>query len=99
MFDDTRPWDEKLTLYRDSIENGGDMFTINRSRPIHLPVAEAEPLKQEMQAFITSCETGLPAPTAVDDALAVQRVLHSMMQNFAEFGTAEDAPSAARERG
>ena len=99
VFDDTRPWAEKLTLYRDSITPDGDNFAVARARPLHLPLEEAEPLKQEMQAFITSCETGLPAPTAVDDALAVQRVLHSMMQNFAEFGTAEDAPSAARERG
>ena len=99
VFDDTRPWAEKLTLYRDSITPDGDNFAVARARPLHLPLEEAEPLKQEMQAFITSCETGLPAPTAVDDALAVQRVLHSMMQNFAEFGTAEDAPSAAGERG
>ena len=86
VFDDTRPWDEKLTLYRDSIENGGDMFTINRSRPIHLPVAEAEPLKQEMQAFITSCETGEPALTGIEDALAVQEVLEQMIERYAEFG-------------
>jgi len=86
VFDDTRPWDEKLTLYRDSIEPDGDLFTINRSRPVCLPVAEAEPLKQEMQAFITSCETGEPALTGIEDALAVQRILHQMITHYTEFG-------------
>ena len=86
VFDDTRPWDEKLTLYRDSIEGDGDIFTINRSRPLYLPVAEAEPLKQEMQAFITSCETGKAALTGIEDALAVQQVLHQMIECYTEFG-------------
>ena len=86
VFDDTRPWDEKLTLYRDTIETEGDIFGINRAKPLHLPIAEAEPLKQEMQAFITCCETGEPALTGIEDALAVQRVLHRMLECYTEFG-------------
>ena len=98
MFDDTRPWAEKLTLYRDTITEDGDNFAIARSRPLHLPLEESEPLKQEMQAFITSCQTGAPALTGADDALAVQRVLRSMTETFTEFGIAGDAPPAAQER-
>jgi len=86
VFDDTRPWAEKLTLYRDDISPDGDNFAIRRAEPQHLAMAESEPLKQEMQAFITSCETGQPAVTGVEDALAVQRVLHQMIENYTEFG-------------
>ena len=98
VFDDTRPWAEKLTLYRDVITPDGDNFAVSRSRPLHLPLEESEPLKREMQAFVNSCETGLAGPTGVEDALAVQRVLQSMIENFTEFGTAGDTPSATRER-
>ena len=90
VFDDTRPWAEKLTLYRDSITPDGDNFAIARAKPVHLPVAAAEPLKQEMQAFVTSCETNTPALTGLDDAMAVQTVLEAMIENFIEFGTTGD---------
>lgn len=98
VFDDTRPWAEKLTLYRDVITPDGDNFAVARSKPLYLPLEEAEPLKQEMQAFVASCKTGLPAPTGVEDALAVQHVLHAMTENFTEFGTTGENPSATRER-
>ena len=97
VFDDTRPWDEKLTLYRDAIEADGHIFTINRSKPLHLPVAEAEPLKQEMQAFVTCCETGEPALTGIEDALAVQKVLQRMIECYTEFGTAPSQDAAVRQ--
>ena len=98
VFDDTRPWAEKLTLYRDIITPDGDNFAIARAKPVNLPVAEAEPLKQEMQAFVTSCETNTPALTGLDDAMAVQSVIEAMTKNFTEFGTAGDNRHAARER-
>ena len=98
VFDDTRPWAEKLTLYRDIITPDGDNFAIVRAKPVHLPVAEAEPLKQEMQAFVTSCETNTPALTGLDDAMAVQTVLEAMTENFIEFGTAGDDRPATLER-
>ena len=88
VFDDTRPWAEKLTLYRDIITPDGNNFAIARASPVHLPIAEAEPLKQEMQAFVTSCETNSPALTGLDDAMAVQNVLEAMTENFIEFGKA-----------
>ena len=98
VFDDTRAWAEKLTLYRDIITPEGDNFAISRAKPVHLPVAEAEPLKQEMHAFVTSCETNKPALTGLDDAMAVQNVLEAMTQNFIEFGKAGDDQSATLER-
>ena len=99
VFDDTRPWAEKLTLYRDDITPDGANFAIARAAPLHLPVPESEPLKQEMRAFIACCETGNAPPTDIDDGLAVQRVLQTKADNFTEFGTAPDhldiAPDAA----
>lgn len=89
VFDDTRPWAEKLTLYRDDISPDGANFAIARAAAVHLPVAESEPLKQEMRAFLSCCETNEAPPTGIEDALAVQRVLETMNRQFAEYGAAE----------
>ena len=88
----------EAALYRDIITPDGDNFAIARAKPVHLPVAEAEPLKQEMQAFVTSCETNSPALTGLDDAMAVQTVLEAMTENFIEFGIAGDDRHATPER-
>ena len=46
MFDDTRPWPEKLTLFSDNITQAGELFVVERANPVHLPVKESEPLKE-----------------------------------------------------
>ena len=57
-------------------------FLIDRASPIALPLAEAEPLKDEMQAFVQSCDSGCPAPTDINEAVAVQQVLDAMQKNL-----------------
>ncbi|MEX0503368.1 Gfo/Idh/MocA family protein [Alphaproteobacteria bacterium LSUCC0719] len=94
VFDDTLPWAEKLTFYRDDITPDGANFAIARSAPVHLPVPESEPLKQEMRAFISCCETGTAPPTDIVDGLAVQHVLQAIEANFIECATAPDMPDA-----
>ena len=84
VFDDTRPWDEKLTLFTDDISQDGDYFTITRQPPQLLAVPQSEPLKDEMRAFIQSCASGNPAPTDIKDALAVQAVLEQMQHQLVD---------------
>jgi UDP-2-acetamido-3-amino-2,3-dideoxy-glucuronate N-acetyltransferase len=78
VFDDTKPWPEKLTLYQDAMRLNGEHFIIDRASPVALPVPEAEPLKDEMRAFIAVCETGSPAASDISEALNVQTVLDQM---------------------
>ena len=75
VFDDTMPWPDKLTLYQESMRLNGEHFIIDRAKPIALPVTEAEPLKDEMRAFISCCKTGNPPPSDISEALNVQIVL------------------------
>ena len=82
VFDDTKPWPEKLTLFQDQIRLKSEHFTIERASPIALPVPEAEPLKDEMRAFIQTCETGKPAPTGIAEAIMVQQVLEIMQSQL-----------------
>jgi len=98
VFDDTRPWAEKLTLYHDEITPDGANFAITRAAPIQLPVPESEPLKQEMRAFIACCETGAAPPTDIADGLAVQRILQTIDDTFTEFGAAPGSPDVTLAR-
>ena len=78
VFDDSKPWPEKLTLFQDSMRLDGEYFIVNRASPVPLPVAEAEPLKDQMRAFITCCQTGNPSASDIAEALNVQIVLDQM---------------------
>ncbi len=78
VFDDTKAWPEKLVLFQDHIRPDNESFIIERASPVALPVAEAEPLKEEMRAFVDICLTGKPVPSNIDEALAVQRTLETM---------------------
>ena len=78
VFDDSKPWPEKLTLFQDSMRLNGEYFIVDRASPVALPVAEAEPLKDQMRAFITCCQTGHPAASDIAEALNVQIVLDQM---------------------
>ena len=82
VFDDTKPWQEKLTLFQDQMQLNSEHFIINRANPIALPVQEAEPLKDEMRAFIQTCETGKRAPTDIAEAIMVQQVLETMQTHL-----------------
>jgi len=82
VFDDTKPWPEKLTLFQDQMRLNGEHFLIDRASPVTLPLAEAEPLKDLMQTFIQSCDDGSPTPTDIDEAIAVQQVLEAMQNNL-----------------
>lgn len=85
VFDDTKPWPEKLTLYQDNIQQSGALFMIERASPITLPVAESEPLKEEVSAFVEVCQTGSPAKTDIEEALLVQQVLEMMQNQLVDF--------------
>ena len=82
VFDDTKPWPEKLTLFQDQMHLNGEHFLIDRASPITLPLNEAEPLKAEMQAFIQSCDNDSPTPTDINEAIAVQQVLEMLQNNL-----------------
>ena len=84
VFDDTKPHNEKLTLYQDSITQSGTLFTIERASPLALPVPETEPLKNEVSAFVALCDEGVIPVTNSQEALQVQIVLEEMQQRLVD---------------
>ena len=79
---------KKLTLFQDQMRLNDEHFIIDRASPITLPVPEAEPLKDEMRAFIQACETGKPAPTDIDEAIMVQQVIETMQNQLVDTSAA-----------
>jgi UDP-2-acetamido-3-amino-2,3-dideoxy-glucuronate N-acetyltransferase len=90
VFDDTKPWSEKLTLFHDTISMNDRKFIVDRAVPVKLPIAESEPLKDEMRAFITCCRTGLPATSDITEALKVQIVLDQMQTALIDTNNSKD---------
>jgi len=84
VFDDTKPWPEKLTLFQDRISQTGELFEIERATPLALPVVESEPLRDEISCFADLCASGQPAPTGADDALQVQDLLSMLAAKMGE---------------
>ena len=90
VFDDTKSWPEKLTLYQDNMSQAGDIFVVERASPIALPVPESEPLKEEVKAFADMCETGAPARTDMAEALRVQNVLDMMVNALQDMNSVKE---------
>ena len=68
----------------------GEHFIVDRASPVALPVAEAEPLKDEIRAFITCCQTGHPAASDIAEALNVQIVLDQMQAALIDTNHSQD---------
>jgi predicted dehydrogenase len=75
VFDDTKPWNEKLAFYRYSIDLTGKAADLNKSKVQYLEVPESEPLKNECQHFINVVNGRLPPLTDGDEGLRVLNVL------------------------
>jgi len=52
IFDDTKPWDEKLSLYTYNMERTDNLINIKKSSLKFVEVSEEEPLKNECKHFI-----------------------------------------------
>ena len=92
VFDDTKPWPEKLTLFHDEMHLKGEHFLINRASPMAIPLTKVEPLKAEMRAFIQSCDCDSPTPTDINEALAVQQVLEMLQNNLIDTSLKSETP-------
>jgi UDP-2-acetamido-3-amino-2,3-dideoxy-glucuronate N-acetyltransferase len=73
VFDDTRPWKEKLALYRDYLNWSGDRIpSPAKLGPEYIVVPESEPLRAECTHFIECCRDRASPRT---DGAEGQRVL------------------------
>ncbi|MGB7325522.1 MAG: Gfo/Idh/MocA family oxidoreductase, partial [Rubripirellula sp.] len=97
VFDDTKPWNEKLRVYRKYLtwsEGNFPNVTKNDGEPI--VVDQSEPLKSECQHFLDCCETRTSPRTDGAEGMRVLQVLHAAQQSLDQDGK-NVSPSANRQ--
>jgi UDP-2-acetamido-3-amino-2,3-dideoxy-glucuronate N-acetyltransferase len=75
VFDDTKTWDEKITLYRHRVEWTGSHPRAVAAVAEPVPLSTSEPLRAEMEHFIACVETREAPRTDASEALNVLAVL------------------------
>jgi len=84
VFDDTRPWAEKLSLYRHRVDWIGGRPEPNKAEPEHVPLQEAEPLKLECRHFLDCIATGQAPRTNGEEGLRVLKVLEAASEQLGQ---------------
>jgi UDP-2-acetamido-3-amino-2,3-dideoxy-glucuronate N-acetyltransferase len=96
VFDDTKPWAEKLVIYRDYLTwTDGQTATANKSVAEPVAVPESEPLRNECQHFIDCCETRKKPRTDGTEGLRVLSVLHAAQRSLDTEGEAINPTSVS----
>ena len=75
VFDDVKPWDEKLAVYRHVIDTSGPVPVPHKADADYIDVPQGEPLKSECQHFLDCIATGDTPFTDGEEALRVLRVM------------------------
>lgn len=87
VFDDTKEWEEKLTLFKDPVKwLDGQTPQENRREGERVCVEYAEPLKQECRHFLDCSLKGVQPKTSGAEGLRVLRVLQAAEQSLREEG-------------
>lgn len=94
VFDDTKPWAEKLTLYRDYLTwTQGQFPTANKMKGEAIVVDESEALRNECEHFLQCCATRRTPRTDGHEGLRVLSVLQAAQKSLDGDGEAV-TPSA-----
>lgn len=90
VFDDTKPWNEKLVLYRNLVTwKNGNIPQANKSDAEMVEVPQAEPLREECQHFLHCCQHRLEPRTNGQEGLRVLQVLQAAQDSLNHDGEAK----------
>jgi UDP-2-acetamido-3-amino-2,3-dideoxy-glucuronate N-acetyltransferase len=81
VFDDTKPWHEKLALYPYKLISSKNLINLQNSNTQYVKVMEEEPLKNECQHFIDVLEKDIQPLTDGAEGLRVVKVLSAASQS------------------
>ncbi|MEE8435184.1 MAG: Gfo/Idh/MocA family oxidoreductase [bacterium] len=84
VFDDGKPWEEKLLKYPHRIHWNDGVPTTAKAEAEPVEVAPDEPLKLECQHFLDCIESGADPRTDGDEGVRVLRVLHAAEEAMAQ---------------
>lgn len=90
VFDDTKPWNEKLQLYRNHIKwSNGNVPQANKNEPENIQVPQHEPLLEECSHFLQCCKGRITPRTDGHEGLRVLKVLQAAQASLNEDGEAK----------
>ncbi len=98
VFDDTKPWPDKLLLYPHEIRWERNVPVPARAEPERQDIPQAEPLRLECEHFLRCIETGDQPLTDGHEGLSVLRMLNASQDSLNEQGkriTLEPAGAAS----
>ncbi len=75
VFDDTKPWSEKLALYRHVVNFNGEITNLQKSEVEYIEVSYSEPLKNECEHFSNVVRGKVFPLTDGNEGLKVLKVL------------------------
>ena len=91
VFDDTKPWAEKLLLYRNHVTWAhGKIPQANKNHAETVEVPQSEPLRNECEHFLKCCQERLKPRTDGQEGLRVLRVLQAAQASLNEEGEAKN---------
>ena len=75
VFDDTKPWSEKLGVYRHVVEATGGLPSLDQAEVEYFDVEQSEPLRNECQHFLDVMSGKTKPLTDGNEGLSVLKVL------------------------
>ncbi|NGX43008.1 MAG: UDP-2-acetamido-3-amino-2,3-dideoxy-D-glucuronate N-acetyltransferase [Chlamydiae bacterium] len=91
VFDDTKPWEEKLVLYRHHLKwDQGRIPLINEGDAEKVIVPQEEPLRAECEHFIKCCDERITPRTDGQEGLRVLKVLQAAQASLNVDGDGKD---------
>jgi UDP-2-acetamido-3-amino-2,3-dideoxy-glucuronate N-acetyltransferase len=75
VFDDTKPWNEKLSLYRHVVRSSGSLPSLEKAEVEYVEVSQSEPLRNECQHFVDVVSGHIAPLTNGKEGLGVLNVL------------------------
>ncbi len=95
VFDDTRPWPEKLLLYPHEIRWQDQLPVPAKAEPERPDIPESEPLLSQCEHFLSCVATGQTPTTDGREGLRVLRVLNAAQRALDDPGGRGEAGPAA----
>ena len=97
VFDDTRPWNDKLLLYPHEIKWKNHMPVPTKADPERVDIPEEEPLRQECQHFLACVSKGSKPITDGSEGLKVLKILNASQASLNEHGKKNYLPTREEE--
>lgn len=88
VFDDTKPWNEKLSFYKDYLKwDNGNVPVPSKIKGELIVVPEQEPLRKECQHFLDACNDRRVPKTDGNEGLRVLQTLNLAQRSLDRAGT------------